>query len=52
MSKEEIKKEVINNAIEFIYEYFYEHPHCSYLVCTEAFNSLEDLVKKFKKALK
>lgn len=48
---ERTKKEVINKALEFINEYFYEHPHCNSLVCTEAFDSLEDFIENFKKAM-
>lgn len=48
---ERTKKEVINNALEFINEYFYEHPHCNCLICTESFESLEDFIDNFKKAM-
>lgn len=48
---ERTRKEVINNALEFINEYFYEHPHCNCLICTESFESLEDFIDNFKKAM-
>ena len=48
---ERTKKEIINNALEFINEYFYEHPHCNCLICTESFESLEDFIDNFKKAM-
>ena len=51
MTREEIKQEVISRALEFINEYFYEHPHCNCLICTEAFESLEDFIDNFKKSM-
>lgn len=49
--EEEIKKEVIGRALDFINEHFYEHPHCNYLICTESFELLEDFIDNFKEAM-
>jgi Rad3-related DNA helicase len=48
---ERTKKETINNALKFINDYFYEHPNCNCLICTESFESLEEFICDFKKAM-
>lgn len=44
------EQQVIEKACEFIAEWFYEHPHTN-MVCFDEFENVDDLLKRFKKAM-
>lgn len=41
----------IERVLEFIFEYFYEHPHVNGHICTDSFESLEELEEELIKAM-
>lgn len=44
-------KEQIERVLKFIFEYFYEHPHVNGHICTDSFESLEELEEELIKAM-
>lgn len=36
-------KTMIERVLKFIFDYFYDHPHVNGHICTDSFNSLEEL---------
>ena len=45
------KDEIIDKAIEFLLDNFYEHPHEYNFICSESFKGMEDFIDKFKQAI-
>lgn len=46
------QKSIIDKASEWLIENFYNHPHEQYLICSEAFYCIEEMVEQFMKAMK
>lgn len=46
-----MKEEVMHNAIEWLYNNFYDHPHEKNFVCSENFKSFDDMIKNFTKTI-
>ena len=46
-----MKIEFIKQAQDWLYEFFYDHPHSVGLTCSDAFRSVDDMVNKFGKAM-
>jgi hypothetical protein len=44
-------KTQIEKVLKFIFEYFYEHPHVNGHICTDSFESLEELEEELIKAI-
>lgn len=44
-------KTQIEKVLKFIFEYFYEHPHVNGHICTDSFESLEELEEELIKAM-
>lgn len=44
-------KTQIERVLKFIFEYFYEHPHVNGHICTDSFESLEELEEELIKAM-
>lgn len=44
-------KTQIEGVLNFIFEYFYEHPHVNGHICTDSFESLEELEEELIKAM-
>jgi hypothetical protein len=44
-------KTQVERVLKFIFEYFYDHPHVNGHICTDAFNSLEELEEKLIKVM-
>lgn len=45
------KEEFIEKACYWLIENFYNHPHKQYLICSEAFDCIEEMVEQFMKAM-
>lgn len=41
----------VERVLKFIFEYFYEHPHVNAHICTDSFESLEELEEELIKAM-
>lgn len=46
------EQQLISQAKEFIAEYFYEHPHTSWLICSDEFQDLDDCFERLERYLK
>lgn len=44
-------KTMIERILQFIFNYFYDHPHVNGHICTDSFESLEDLEEKLIKVM-
>ena len=44
-------KTMIEKVLKFIFEYFYEHPHVNGHICTDSFESLEELEEELIKIM-
>lgn len=44
-------KTMIEKVLKFIFEYFYEHPHVNGHICTDSFESLEELEEELIKVM-
>lgn len=44
-------KTQIEKVLKFIFEYFYEHPHVNGHICTDSFESLEELEEELIKIM-
>ena len=44
-------KTQVERVLKFIFEYFYEHPHVNGHICTDSFESLEELEEELNKRL-
>ena len=42
---------LIDKAIEFLWDNFYEHPHEYNFICSDSFKGMEDFIDKFKEAM-
>lgn len=43
---------IIEKACEWLLENLYDHPSEQYLICTESFDCMEEMVEQFMKAMK
>ena len=46
------EQQIISQMKEFIAEYFYEHPHTSWLICSDEFQDLDDCLERLERYLK
>lgn len=44
-------KSMIERVLNFIFEHFWEHPHVSGHICTDSFESLEQMEEELIKAM-
>lgn len=44
-------KTMIERVLNFMFKYFYEHPHVNAHICTDSFESLEELEEELLKAM-
>ena len=45
------RDEIIEKAIEFVWDNFYEHPHENNFICSDAFKGMEDFIDKLREAM-
>lgn len=44
-------EEMVANAMDFVSEHFYNHPHSTRLVCSDDFISVSDMMEKLEQAM-
>ena len=44
-------KIMVERVLTFVFEHFYDHPHVNGHICTDDFNSLEELEEELIKAM-
>ncbi len=44
-------KTMVERVLNFIFEYFYDHPHANGHICTDSFESLEELEEELIKVM-
>lgn len=45
------EQQMIDRAKEFISTWFYEHPHTSWLICSDEFQDLDDCLERLEKEM-
>lgn len=46
------EQQMIEKAKEFIATWFYEHPHTSWLICSDEFQDLDDCLERLEREMK